>query len=175
MEQQQSFRDRQRENRDPLPYALFKGVTGKFGALRLTLKKAYDPRNTRKKDDGCVFLEAAPPIDGGTHYDWENSKISIALSITDIPKIILYLRQPSRAKDGKLSIYHDTGAGTDKKGQTVKTLNFWKSPDRDNIFVTVGAKIPGQQLEAKVTVSPDEAVAMGTLLQTAIPLILAWD
>jgi len=172
-----TFKEKQREQKLPLQYAIFKGVTGKFGALRLNLKKAYmDSR--REKDDGCVFLEMVPTI-GPNNYDWENSKIIMALSITDIPKIIMYLRAPGHPmfskEDGKLKIYHDRGAGTPTRGQDTTTLSIDKPKDRDNFFFNAFQKRGDVQKTASLPVSPDEAIAIGILLQTAIPLILAWD
>ena len=177
MNEQKSFRERQRENKFPLQYALYKGVRGKFGALRLNLKKAYQD-DRRDKDDGCVFLEMAPAI-GPNVYDWENSKVTIALSVVDIPKIIMYLRAPGsqlfQKSDGKLKIYHDRGAGTSTKGQDVTSLNIDKPADRDNFFFSVFQNRAGVQKQASVPVSPDEALAIGTLLNAAIPLVLAWN
>lgn len=177
MEEQKSFKDRQKENKDPLQYALYKGMTGKFGALRLNLKKAYQDTR-RDKSDGCVFLEMAPSV-GPNQYDWDKSKIIMALNVTDIPKIILYLRAPGHPlfakKDGVCELYHDRGAGTNDKGKDKTVLKLNKPADRDNFFLAIYQTLGGVNREATVTISPDEAVAMGTLLQAAIPLILAWN
>ena len=176
-EQNKTFKEKQREFKLPLQYAIFKGVTGKFGALRLNLKKAYiDSR--REKDDGCVFLEMAPPA-GPNDYDWKDNKIIMALSITDIPKIILYLRAPGhpifKKDDFKLKIYHDRGAGTPTRGQDTTNIVIDKPEDRDNFFFNAYQKRGDVSKQASVPVSPDEAIAIGTLLQAAIPLILAWN
>lgn len=177
MEQQDSFKDRQRKNKDPLQYALYKGMSGKFGALRLNLKKAYQDQR-RDKADGCIFLEMAPAV-GPNQYDWENSKIIMALNVTDIPKIILYLRSPGHSlfskKGGSCEIFHDRGAGTNDKGKDKTVLKINKPADRDNFFWAIYQTRNGNQKEATVTVSPDEAVAIGTLLQAAISQILAWN
>jgi hypothetical protein len=173
----ESFRDRQMKNKEPLQFALYKGVTGKFGALRLSLKKAYqDMRNERPH--GCVFLDMAPSI-GPNVYDWENQKIIMALTATDISKIILYLRAPGHKAfartDNKLKIYHDRGAGTNKKGQDVTSIEVNKPADRDNFFFSTYQRKGEVTKKATVTISADEAISIGTLLQTAIPKILAWD
>lgn len=178
-EQNKTFRERQREQRLPLQYALYKGVRGKFGALRLNLKKAYQD-DRRDRDDGCVFIEMAPAV-GPNNYDWENSKVTMALSIVDIPKILLYLRAPkhpafqTEKAGGKLKIYHDRGAGTSTRGQDTTNLTVEKPVDKDSFFFSVYQNKNGSAKSAMVPVSPDEAIAVGTLLQTAIPLILAWD
>jgi len=175
MPEEKTFKERQREQKSPLQFALYKGVTGKFGALRLNLKKAYTD-DRRDKDDGCVFLEMAPAT-GPNNYDWENGKVTIALSVVDIPKIILYLRSPSNPvfKEGKLKIFHDKGAGTADKGQDTTTLAVDKPADKDSFFFSVYQKKGAVNRQASVPVSQDEAVAIGTLLQSAIPLILAWN
>ncbi len=175
--QAKTFRERQKEQRLPIQFALYKGVSGKFGALRLNLKKAYmDDR--RDKDDGCVFLEMAPAV-GPNNYDWENGKITMALGISDIPKIILFLQAPGHStfskSDGKLKLYHDKGAGTASKGQDTTNLTIEKPADYDNFFVSVYQKRGDSVREAKVSVSQDEAIAMGILLREAIPQILAWN
>jgi hypothetical protein len=176
---ERTFEDLQWANKWPMKYTLYKGVTGKFGAMRLQLKGPYQPRKDGRRDkpEGCIFLEMAPAV-GKNTYDWEHSKILIALGITDIPKIILYLRAPNhpifQKSDGKLKIYHDRGAGSKDRGQVVTSLTFEKPADKDNIFVHGFYKKNGAQKNATVTVSPDEAVAIGTLLQASIPTILAW-
>ena len=160
-EQQGTFKEEQRRNKAPIQFALFKGVTGKFGAMRLKLKKAYTDTN-RNKDDGCIFLEMAPAV-GANMYDWENSKIIMALSIIDIPKIILYLRSPTHQifqndkADGKLKIYHDKGAGTNLKGQNTTNLTLDKPKDRNNFFLSAVQTKEGKSKTASVTISPDEA------------------
>jgi hypothetical protein len=176
MSEQETFKERQRRTKAPLQYTLFKGVTGKFGALRLNLKKAYTD-DRREKDDGCVFLEMAPAV-GANQYDWDGSKIIIALSIVDIPKIILYLRAPGhnafQKSDGKLKIYHDKGAGTSTRGQDTTNLTIDKPANRDSFFFSIFQNRNGTSKTAQVPVSADEAIAIGTLLQTSIPLIQAW-
>jgi len=179
MSEPQTYKERQRKYKLPIQYALFKGVKGNFGALRLTLKKAYQDER-RDRDDGVIFLEMAPAI-GPNNYDWENGKIIMALSVSDIPKIILYLRaynhdifQGEKA-DGKLKLYHDRGAGTSTRGQHTTSLTVHKPKGKDSFFFSMSENKEGQRKEASIPVSPDEAIAIGTLLQTAIPLILAWN
>lgn len=178
-ERKKSFKDRQWENREPRQYTLYKGVTGKLGALRLNLKKAYQDFN-KERAEGNIFLEMAP-AKGPNNYDWENNKIIMALSITDISKIILYLRAPGHSMfqtekaEGKLKIFHDKGAGTADRLKNTTSLEIHKPDDKQNIFITAYQKRNGSSKTAQVSVSPDEAIAMGTLLQASIPLILAWD
>jgi len=175
--QNESFKDRQKRNKEPLQYSLYKGVSGKFGALRLNLKKAYQDTR-RDKYDGCIFLEMAPAT-GPNIYDWENSKIIMALTITDIPKILLYLRAPGHQmferSDGKLKIYHDRGAGTNDRGKDTTSVEINKPADRNNIFISAYQKRGDVSKSATVSISADEALAIGTLLQAAIPLIVAWN
>lgn len=176
-DQNKTFQDRQRENKAPIQYALFKGVTGKLGAMRLNLKKAYSD-DKRDRDDGCIFLEMAPAT-GNNIYDWENGKIIMALNMVDIPKILMYLRSPGhklfQKNDGQLKIYHDKGAGTASKGEEVTTLTINKPDDKDNFFFSAYQKKHGTTKSASVTVSHDEAIAIGTLFQASIPLLVAWN
>lgn len=176
-DQNETFQDRQRKNKAPIQYSLFKGVTGKLGAMRLNLKKAYSD-DKRDRDDGCIFLEMAPAV-GNNNYDWENSKIIMALNMVDIPKILMYLRAPGHKQfqktDGQLKIYHDKGAGTANRGEEVTTLTISKPEDKDNFFLSTYQKKHGTTKSASVTISPDEAVVIGTLLQASIPLLVAWN
>lgn len=144
----------------------------------MNLKKAWSDPEIKRGGEGVIFLEMAPAV-GKNQYDWQNQKIVIALSIQDISKIILYLRAPAHpmfAKtDGKLSIFHDKGAGTASRGQETKTLTFAKYADRENFFVSMSQKeISGARTEASIPLSPDEAIAMVALFEAAIPAILAW-
>lgn len=174
-----AFKERQRENKEPIQFGIYKGVRGKFGALRLSLKKAY---TDEKRNTGCIFLDIAPTA-APNKYDWENSKMTLALSVTDISKIILFLRAPnhrvfdndSSSDERALKIFHDKGAGTAERGQHTTTLKFSKPSEKTNIFVSAYQKSSGQTKNAMVPVSPDEVISVGTLLQAAIPLILAWN
>lgn len=144
----------------------------------MNLKKAWSDPDIKRGGEGVIFLEMAPAV-GKNQYDWQNQKMVIALSIQDISKIILYLRAPEHPvfskSDYKLVILHDKGAGTATKGQEIKTLTFAKYPDKENFFVTMVQKeMTGENTTATIPMSPDEAIAMTILFQSAIPSILAW-
>jgi hypothetical protein len=85
------FEERARKEKTPIQYRIYKGIKGTLGALRFTLKRPYT-NVTSKKAEGFVFLEVAPAI-GQNVYDWENQKITMALSVNDISKIILFMMQ----------------------------------------------------------------------------------
>jgi len=174
---EKTFKERQRENKAPMQFGIYKGATGKWGALRLNLRKAY--QDTYKgKDNGCIFLDMAPAT-GPNIYDWDNNKIVMALNITDISKIILYLRAPQHPifskTDGNLQIFHDKDAGTANAGQNMTSIEVTKPADKNNTFINAYQKKDGQVRRANVTISPDEALTIGTLLQASIPLIIAWN
>jgi hypothetical protein len=164
----------------PLPFRLYKGVSGSWGVVRFSLKKA----DLRNKREGCVFLEMAPAV-GPNNYDWQNSKVIMSLSITDIPKIVFFLRNPSHQifgdKDdsnniGVLKLFHDKNAGTPDRGTETKTLVISKPKNKDSFYFNVTESIKGRSENLKITVpvAPFEALAIGTLLQEAIPQILGW-
>lgn len=172
----ESFEERARREKAPMQYRIYKGITGRSGALRLNLKRPYTSPDP-KKSEGVIFLEMAPSV-GPNDYDWENQKIIMALSIVDIPKIIQYLRSPTHVdferSGGKLKLIHDKNAGTAKKGQDMKTLEIVKS-DRTTNFLFNMYQVQGEKsISATVPVSTDEALVIGTLLQAAIPTILSW-
>jgi hypothetical protein len=134
----------------------------------------------KKRDEGCVFVEAAPPKGNG-EYDWENGKIVLALNATDVGKLIFYLKAPTHKiwvdKEGKpagLNIFHDKGAGTSDRGKSVKTLKVNKPADRDSYFFELNHNDDGEVKTAKIPVSPDEALVLGILLEAALPRMLYW-
>jgi hypothetical protein len=144
--------------------------------MKLTLKKAY---SGTKKDDGCVFLDMAEAI-GPNQYDWEN-KILISLSLPDISKLILYLTDPFSKvfKDGKLSIYHDRNMGTkEKEGEDVKVFEASFSEDRGSFgFQLAHVTKVGTEKNKRsifIPVSEDEALTIRLLLNSAVPLVMAW-
>jgi hypothetical protein len=106
----------------------------------------------------------------------------MALSAQDISKVILFLRNPNssvakknEAGDLQLQIYHDKGAGTERKGQETTQLTINKSQDRDSFFVNLRQNKQSDSNTVSVPLSQDEAVAVGTLLSAAIPAVLAWN
>jgi len=174
-ERKMSYEERAWLNKEPIEYAIYKGIRGDQGALRFKLKKAYTDRN-KERAAGCVFLEMAPAI-GKNNYDWENSKIIIALNPTDISKILLYLRSPNNerfAKDGSLKIIHDPGAGTPEAKKSFKGLTITKPKDQYSFWFNINHTTGSSVKKASVSVSPEEALLIGTLLQAAVPLILSW-
>ena len=78
----ETFEDRAKREKTPLPFKVYKGVKGKFGAMRLNFKRPYTNDNNAKKQEGVLFLEAAPPTGAGS-YDWENKKIIFAMGLVD--------------------------------------------------------------------------------------------
>jgi len=163
-----------RERYGPLPFKLYKGVKGKNGAMRMKLQPAY----TGRKDEGCVFFEMCPAI-GPNIYDWEFGKISMSLSASDIGKILMFLRNSNsffdeKTNSAKLLIYHDRGAGTNDKGKNTTSLEITKSPSYNNFFFSATHKKDGESRNARVPVSPDESLVVGSLLQSALPVIFGW-
>jgi len=174
----ETFEDKARREKPPIQFRLYKGIKGTLGALRMNLKCPYTNSDPKKKE-GIVFLEMAPAI-GKNVYDWDNQKMIMALSIVDIPKVILFLRNPNHSDfktgngDNKLSLMHDKGAGTATKGQHVKTLTISKPENMRNFMFNMYQKDNSVETHASVTVSTAEALVVATLLQSAIPTILSW-
>jgi len=167
----------QSQTRWPIQYRLFKGVKGKYGALRLNLKNAYQNNNTNKPE-GVVFLECAP-TEGPNNYLWEDKKICIALGLADIGKILLYLRAPNHPsfKEGTCKLYHDKGIRSNlPKGTHSVALNISKPDGYNNFFMAVVETNNKQVLSSvKVPISVAESIVIAKLLESAIPKILAWD
>jgi multidrug efflux pump subunit AcrB len=177
------FKERQKEEKWPLPFELYKGIKGNHGALRICLKRPYSDQeqdgDKKEKLDGVVFLETSPAI-GPNQYDWQNSKTQMALGVNDLAKIIYFFKNPGKFVDAndpdvaKLSIYHDPGAGTANVKKKVKYLNISKKKEMNNFMLSTTTKIGDQNINASIPVSQEEALCITILLEAAIPAILCW-
>ena len=170
----------------PSQFAIYKGTSGKFGALQFNVADRHFFKGKEKdftgaqalKDgklqegwdqrEGCVFLEItstkAPNV-----YDWEN-KIVMALSITDMGKLLLTL-----ATGDDCSIMHDPGAKSESSGQIKKYLKV-TSPQglKSGVMFMVNQTQGEQKKSHLVPVSPDEVMVLRALLTTAISRSLGW-
>lgn len=173
----EDFATRARREKRSIPFELFKGMGGKNGVISLDLREAYTNEIDESKTAGVVFLNMAPTV-GKNQYGWDK-KISIALGLPDIGKLLLYLQNPRHqmfTERGTLSIVHDRGMNQGKKlGQDVKYLMVSKPEDRTNYFFNIEEKNNGQSVaKFSVPVGPDEALVMIELLKVSIPAILSW-
>lgn len=170
-----TFDERQRVEKAPLPLKIFKGIKGKFGAMRLTMKRPWSNEYNRKQE-GVLFLEMAPPV-GNNIYDWEEGKIIFALGLGDVSKLLHFFKSPTQYEENgnySISVYHDKNAGTKDKGKDKKILSINKSKDRTNFFFLLTEKESNKEKKATVPLAPPEAIAFMTLLEAAIPAILSW-
>jgi len=173
-----SYEERAWRDHEPITYAIYKGISGKQGALRFKLKRAYTDRDKKRKE-GCIFLEMAPAV-GKNNYDWEGGKVTMALNVTDISRILLYLRNPGHTAfqnekdDGTLKLVHDPGAGTQNAHKSFKSLMISKPENQYSFWFNINHKSGDESKKASVSVSPEEVIVIGTLLQASLPLILSW-
>jgi hypothetical protein len=172
-----------------LQYQIYKGKGAKFGAAQFNLApshmycelckaKNYNGEthpNTGNacsgkmiSREGCVFLEITSPSAPDV-YDWAN-KIIIALSVTDLGKLLVGLRAGTEVK-----LLHDPGAGSDKMGQIRKTLNF-VSPNglEQGGILTAGETSGDNKKQHKVPFTGDEVLVLAVLVQTAISRCMNW-
>lgn len=180
-------------NYKPLQHAIYKGMSGKNGALQLNLQRPhFYKEGTKLKDftgqdaldengylldkegwkvrEGAIFIEVAPTV-GPNKYDWEN-KINFALSVTDIGKIVLFL-----STGESVSIMHDPGAKTEKQGATRKYLNL-SSPGgllEKGCLLNLSQSTGEQKTQYMVPMTPDECLVIKQLLIAAIPATLNWN
>ena len=187
----------------PKQLEFFKGMSGKWGSAKFALAAPHfycsvcRAKNFDNKDhprrftsdgqeipackdsemwdrDGAIFLDITSPEKGKKNvYDWAN-KITFALGLVDISKILLFLRTADVG--GEMSLIHDPGAGTDTKGQTIKSLKL-SSPKglREGVILNVSKKAGEDIVSHTVPLSADEVLTLATLLQAALPKILAWN
>lgn len=176
----------------PIQFAVYKGMGGKFGAAQFNLQKPHRVcSGCRKRDftgqlmeccnekttvrDGAVFLEVTSTTSGKKNeYDW-TKKITVALSITDISKLLYGIRTATEGSEVKLM--HDPGAASESKGKVQKhvSLNSPQGPSKG--FMLNVAQFSGQadKIVHTVPLSPEEALVVSTLFAAAIPQLLAWS
>lgn len=181
----------------PTQWAVYKGLTGKNGAVQFNLQLPHyytdDKRVPKdftgsqaldslgkikdgwKQREGAVFIEMSSAI-GPNQYDWEH-KITMALSITDMGKVLEFLRT------GKsLALMHDPGAKSDSQGEIRKHLNFdspngimGKEGARGGCIIRCSMSAGGNTTTHTVPLSTDECIVLQQLLQAAIPAALHWQ
>lgn len=187
----------------PRQLEFYKGMGGRYGSAKFALglpfwfcnrckAKNYDdkvhpqrfdgkggelpacPGHEMWDRDGAIFLDITSPEKGKKNvYDWAN-KITFALGLVDISKVLLFLR--TAEVGGEMSLVHDPGAGTDNKGQTIKSLKL-TSPKglREGVLLNVSKKSGEDITSHTVPLSADEVLTLATLFQAALPRILAWN
>ncbi len=171
----------------PQQYAIYKGVSGKFGAVQFNFQAPHRYCTSCKKKDftgelreccgkvsvreGAVFVDITSTKDKNV-YDWEN-KITVALSINDLGKILYGLRTAKVGTEVKLM--HDPGAKTAASGKIQKHIVF-SSPKGPAVgFMLNVSQVTGQERRAHmVPLSPDEVLVVARLFDTAITRALAW-
>lgn len=180
-------------NTRPLQYSIYKGKAGKWGSVQFNLSPPHhhcsNPRCKVKNFDspeqkcdcsdvkmiqreGTIFLEItsakAPDV-----YDWDN-KITMALSINDMGKILVALRTGSA-----LELLHDPGAGSESKGKIRKYLNISSPKGIENGCILNASETNSMTEQAPkkhmVPMTLDEVTVLATLLQAAIGRCLAWS
>jgi len=137
---------------------------GKQGCFQFTLSPAYRPG--ARKEEGAVFIEAAPTI-GQNKYDWDN-KIIFALGVNDIGTILTGFRT------GGFSIYHDPDAQTEQRNTRGKRLELEAGQQPGTFFLRLSEKSGDNVKKVNISLQPSEARILVTLLEAAIPRILAW-
>jgi hypothetical protein len=179
----------------PLQLSFYKGLSGKHGVLQFNLQKPhYYCTKCKNKDfysglplkdktcktqgecdfksrEGALFLEITSAI-GKNVYDWDH-KIVIALSITDMGKILMVLE----GLEPECKILHDPGANSPTKGKIPKTLTF-SSPQgiKQGCLVNIRENRAGGEEAVKhmVPLSGDEVRVLGACLRHVIPTALGW-
>lgn len=139
-------------------YAIYKGLKGTNGAFQFQLNPASIVDG--KVKTGCVFIQAAPAIDKNV-YDWNNQKVSFAISISDIQAII----EPD--KDTNIIHKHNglTKVFSITPGASYGYFMKLQSTD-DRTKETTTVNIP---------LSVSEAIVLKELLVHSIPTILGWN
>lgn len=165
-------------------FAIYKGVRGKYGALRLSPSFPVDDIPMKDRD-GFVMLEMAD-AKGPNQYDWDN-KVIFKLSFMDMAKICMFLRSPDKnhsfsekttGSNGEtynsLSIFHDTSKASGRSGTETKNLKLSKSPNKHSVMVQMVHKRDSDTTVVTVPVSPEESYVMVELLSSSFSKLLSW-
>jgi hypothetical protein len=163
MTEEASTQNDQEKAQRPLTYKIYKGMGGKQGCFQFSLAPAY---TSKKKDEGAVFIEAAPAI-GKNKYDWDN-KIIFALSASDIGTFLTGFKQ------GKFEIYHDPDAQTERRGSRAKKLSLASGEQAGTYFLGLSETQGDTRKEARISLQPQEARILNNLLESALPRVLGW-
>jgi len=179
--------DREVKTMRPQDFAIYKGISGKYGAAQFKLiqtkfkcpkcreENFISPNHTRNKHcdgemrviTGAILVEVTSAV-ARNRYDWENS-IKLALNITDISKI---LNAFSRGE--KIGIYHDPNKG--KPGAQVIDKKLTFSVGRDgSYFLKIFKKIGDDKIEHSLPISKEEIRVLKIIFEAAIPKILCWS
>jgi hypothetical protein len=156
-------KDEELRAKRPLTYKIYKGAGGKQGCFQFSLSPAYAGK---RKDEGAVFIEAAATI-GQNQYDWDN-KIVFALDAGDIGKVLAGFRL------GSFSIYHDPDAKTDRQATRGKRLALESGHTQGTFFLQLSEKAGENMKRVNISLQPDEARTLMTLLESALPRVLGW-
>ena len=183
---------------ETLQLNFYKGINSKHGAVQFRFQKPHyfvksnpklknydgkfiydswlnDNQSLTSSDlasrEGALFLEITSAT-GKNVYDWDN-KIFMALSITDIGKLLMVLDGEQDA----VNIMHDPGAKSETAGQVKKYLSV-SSPQgiQTGVMVTVALSDSTTDKKVKHTVplSGDEAKVLNVCLKAILPKCLAW-
>lgn len=182
----------------PLQLAVYKGMGGRNGAVQFgvqephwyvrrgdTLLRNYDGRwikdewlkdfpDLTAKDltsrEGAVFLTIASAT-GKNEYNWKE-KITVALSITDLSKLLLVLE----GKAPEVKLMHDPGAKSDAQGQVHKYCTF-RSPEgiKTGVLIEVAESMKGgDTVRHMVPLNQDETLLLAVCFRAVIPKCLGW-
>lgn len=155
----------------PQTFKIYKGITGKWGALQLSMV----PIERSRRDLGALFVAAANPTSGPEKtYDWQN-KIVMSLNLADIANLLEFITYQKPNKDGKpmVSIYHDPNAGSHDARKESKVLDLARGKN-DGWFVKVGHKTAAGIKEVSLPISDGECLIIKTLLERATVRMLGW-
>lgn len=152
-----------------MKYAIYKGMTGKYGAVQFQLSPPKIDENGNGVREGAVFVEITKAT-GPNVYDW-NSKITFALSVNDLGKVLTALRNGTEC-----TLLHDPGAQTTTQGQVTKNFRFTLQTEKGMLLSVreTNKVVPGNDKNYSIPMSPDEVSLLGTLVLRAIPACLGW-
>ena len=118
---------------------------------------------------GTFFISVAEPLQNdGEKFNWDQ-KITIALSVDEVGKLLLSLGGVQQ------DFFHDRNMGTSKQGESATIMRIRPSDDNKVLFLNLSKK-NGDQIQKgpAIVISKADAIVLKSLMTAAIPRMLGW-
>jgi hypothetical protein len=182
----------------PLQLPIYKGVTGKFGAVKFNAQAPhfYVKKNNRLKNfdgrfikddwkkqdpgltesdlvarEGAVFMEITSTKDKNV-YDWDR-KIVFAFNLWDVGKALQVLEGQKQ----EVKLMHDPHAGSADKGKIQKYVTI-SSPKglTEGILINASQRTSGgENVNHMVPLSGHEVIILRECFKSFVPFALSWN
>jgi hypothetical protein len=157
-----------------MQFEIYKGMSGRFGAVQLSLIHPYYECPKCKARNYSSWTH--PPNDnscvGKNVYDWKN-KIVFAISAKsgDLGHVLTGLRY----QDDEIKLLHDPNMKSASQGQIVKTFSLVKGKNNDGSYMMYLSEKSADKKNYMIPLSKSEVESLRILLTAAFPNLLGWN